>query len=440
MRLTLLGTGAADGWPNPFCTCASCAAAARDGVRGQTSVLIDDELMLDCGAESPRAAARWGVNLADVRHILFTHAHPDHTSAPALRWRFWAGGGPLELVGPPAALDACRPWLQEDWPVTYTAVLPGDRIAVGDYDVRVLPANHGDASVGPPVLYDVSSPAGARLLYATDTALPPEAFFAATAGAEYDLVLLEESNGDDVDSPTAHLNLVTFPQVVGRMRTEGAITDRSRVVAIHLGHGNPRPAELARRLAAWGAEILPDGARVELGPTTGATTSPRWPERILVLGGARSGKSAEAERRLAADPDVTYVATSVRSDADAEWEQRIAGHQSRRPPSWRTVETSDLAPLLRAGQGSLLIDSVSLWVAGRLEEPDLQQQITELVAAWRDASGRVIAVSDEVGSGVVPPTEQGRSFRDVLGEVNAALAREADEVWQVTAGIARRLA
>ena len=77
MEVVLLGTGAADGWPNPFCRCASCEDARRCGVlRGQTSALVDDELLIDCGPEAPGATSRLGRTLAGVGHLLITHAPP----------------------------------------------------------------------------------------------------------------------------------------------------------------------------------------------------------------------------------------------------------------------------------------------------------------------------------------------------------------------------
>ena len=92
MEVLLLGTGSADGWPNAFCGCASCASSREGGeVRGQTAVLVDGRLLLDCGPEAPRAAERFGRSLRDVRSILLTHDHPDHVGPAALLWRRWAG-------------------------------------------------------------------------------------------------------------------------------------------------------------------------------------------------------------------------------------------------------------------------------------------------------------------------------------------------------------
>ena len=78
-EVLVLGTGAADGWPNAFCGCASCSVLrARGETRAQTAALVDGRLLLDCGPDVPAAANRAGRSLADVRHVLLTHAHPDH--------------------------------------------------------------------------------------------------------------------------------------------------------------------------------------------------------------------------------------------------------------------------------------------------------------------------------------------------------------------------
>jgi uroporphyrin-III C-methyltransferase len=183
------------------------------------------------------------------------------------------------------------------------------------------------------------------------------------------------------------------------------------------------------------------------------TGTPRTARKVLVLGGSRSGKSGHAERLAAGADSVAYVATSTARPDDPEWQARVERHRRRRPATWSTHETRDLAGLFTAGTTvTLLVDSITTWLAGVMDDcgcwvdpvpPDAEKLLTaeleELVAAWQTAPRRVIAVSDEVGSGVVPPTESGRRFRDVLGELNQRLAAAADEVWLVTAGIPVRL-
>jgi adenosylcobinamide kinase/adenosylcobinamide-phosphate guanylyltransferase len=208
---------------------------------------------------------------------------------------------------------------------------------------------------------------------------------------------------------------------------------------------------------------------------------PTSPHRVLVLGGARSGKSVTAERLLAGHAQVDYIATGpVPDPGDAEWAARVLAHQRRRPAGWRTIETLDVerelagaatsnaaqvktgplrgeagavpghAGAVRDAAPPVLLDCLSTWLAGVLDEcgiwaglPDADQalarRVDQLVEAWRATRRHLVAVSNEVGSGVVPATVSGRRFRDELGSLNARIAAECDEVWLCTAGIARRL-
>ena len=151
----------------------------------------------------------------------------------------------------------------------------------------------------------------------------------------------------------------------------------------------------------------------------------------LVLGGARSGKSAVAEALAATlPPPVTYVATG--RAGDEAMAARIAAHRSRRPSGWATAEAgTNLVAALDAVEGSVLVDSLGTWVAGH---DDLAADTDELVAALSRRRHASVVVSDEVGLGVHPSTALGNHFRDVLGEVNAAVATIADHVWLVVAG------
>jgi adenosylcobinamide kinase/adenosylcobinamide-phosphate guanylyltransferase len=161
--------------------------------------------------------------------------------------------------------------------------------------------------------------------------------------------------------------------------------------------------------------------------------------RILVLGGSRSGKSGFAESLLSGEPVVEYVATAAHRPDDPEWVARIAAHRARRPPGWATVETADLAGVLRRAGPAVLVDSITLWLAGAMGGDDLRRRADEVCAAWSGTPRLAVAVSDEVGSGVVPETAAGRRFRDELGLLNQRLAAAADEVHLVVAGIPLRL-
>lgn len=430
MRVRLLGTGASDGWPDPWCSCASCAAAAAQGVlRGQTGVLVDDVLLLELGPELPRAAVRQGCTLAGVRGVLVTHAHADHFAPEPLTWRGWLPPGvALELAGPPDVI--ARAATEADPTVLLREVQPGDALSVAGYDVVALPAAHSPGAV----LWDVTGPDGSRLLHATDTGPLPEQALALAADRAYDLVLLELTTS----GLATHLDLTSWPQQVQRLREVGAVTGRTRVVAVHLGHGNPPPDVLDALLASWGATAGRDGQVLVLGEGPG--------RRVLVLGGARSGKSAYAEGLL--QGPVTYVATAPPRPADPEWQRRVAGHVGRRPSHWTTVETADVAGVLRAASGPVLVDDLGLWLARVLDDADAWDfpdgvtaaALDELDDAWRSTRGDAVLVAPEVGLGVVPEHRSGRVFRDLLGTATARLAAGADEVVQVVAGIPRRLA
>ena len=438
MRVRLLGTGSSDGWPNPWCSCASCAAARRAGVlRRQSSALVDGRLLIDLGHDGVRAAT----DLTGVQAVLVTHGHPDHHAVPAWMWRGWAAGtGPLTLVAPPTVVADARPRL--DPSVGVVEVSPGDRLTVAGYDVRVLPATHAGPEIGPAVLYDLTGPDGARLLWATDTgALGPRALELVTDRA-YDAVLIDLTSAHQ----PVHHDLVTWPEQVAELRRRGAVVDTTACTAVHLGHDNPPPDELDALLAGWGASAPRDDDVLVVGE--GPVPGPRAaPTRTLVLGGARCGKSAWAERRLAAEPEVVYVATAPPREGDREWAERVRAHVARRPSSWRTVETTDVAGALQAATVPVLVDDLGLWLtaavdaAGAWEGPldAVETEMDRLVAAWRACRVPAVLVTPEVGSGVVPATASGRRFRDLLGALTARLAAESDEVVQVVAGLPRRL-
>lgn len=158
----------------------------------------------------------------------------------------------------------------------------------------------------------------------------------------------------------------------------------------------------------------------------------------LILGGARSGKSALAERRATESGcEVVYVATATAEDA--EMAARIAHHRARRPARWRTVEEPvRLAAVLRAEAASgrcVIVDCLTLWLSNLLLGPGLEPQREDLLRALGDVRGRLILVSNEVGCGVVPGNALARRFADEQGRLNQALAAACDRVTLVAAGL-----
>jgi adenosyl cobinamide kinase/adenosyl cobinamide phosphate guanylyltransferase len=155
----------------------------------------------------------------------------------------------------------------------------------------------------------------------------------------------------------------------------------------------------------------------------------------LLLGGARSGKSALAVRMATeAGRPVVFVATG--EAGDAEMAERVRLHRESRPADWTTVEEPlELRRALDdAGDALVVVDCLTLWVANALEDGWSAARIEEHAAGAASRAGDTIAVSNEVGLGVVPPTPLGRTYRDVLGRVNATWAAAADEALFVVAG------
>ncbi|MFF4155625.1 bifunctional adenosylcobinamide kinase/adenosylcobinamide-phosphate guanylyltransferase [Streptomyces sp. NPDC001678] len=394
MELTLLGTGAPEGLPRPDCPCAACACAVGDEARAATSLLVDGALLLDLTPGPAFAAARAGRSIAGVRQVLLSHPH----DGPAVEF-------PAGLPAPVRVPDGRE-----------LSVISGHRVRAMALDA-------------PGTGYEVTAPDGERLLYLPPGAAPAGLSQAPRPGP-YGMVLLD---------------VLGRPDALARLRETGAAGSTTDVIGVHLDHDVPPGRELHRRLAAAGARTVPDGTTLVVGDYHAV---PDLPRRTLVVGGARSGKSVEAERRLESFPEVLYVATSGTREDDRDWAARVAHHRERRPGSWRTAETCDLVPLLAADGPPMLIDCLALWLTDAMDSVGawddekwanggaeaLAERMAELVAAIRATRRTVVLVSNEVGSGVVPATASGRRFRDELGRLNAAVGDECEHVLLVVSG------
>ena len=157
----------------------------------------------------------------------------------------------------------------------------------------------------------------------------------------------------------------------------------------------------------------------------------------LVLGGARSGKSAYAEALItAAGAQAVYIATATAGDA--EMTARIAAHRARRGAAWRTVEVPEaLADALRreaAPARAILVDCLTLWLSNlMLAERDVAAASAELVHLLPALPGRVVLVANEVGLGIVPENALARAFRDAAGRLHQAVAAGLPLVLKETA-------
>jgi adenosylcobinamide kinase/adenosylcobinamide-phosphate guanylyltransferase len=166
---------------------------------------------------------------------------------------------------------------------------------------------------------------------------------------------------------------------------------------------------------------------------------------LLVLGGARSGKSRFAEARILAVPADRRVYLATAEALDAEMASRIAHHRAGRAGAgWETVEAphelpAALAAAARPGT-AVLVDCLTLWLSNRLlAEADLEADRADLVDVLRDIRSPVALVANEVGLSIVPDNALARRFRDEAGLLNQAVAAVADEVVFMAAGLPLRL-
>lgn len=169
---------------------------------------------------------------------------------------------------------------------------------------------------------------------------------------------------------------------------------------------------------------------------------------VLVLGGARSGKSRVALEMGHAIPGRrAFLATCQVDPGDAEMAARVSAHRARRDSSWATIEEplelGERVEALSREYDVIVVDCLTLWLFNVLEREEgvagIEQRLVRLTASIAASRARVIVVSNEVGMGIVPATHQGRRFQDWQGLVNQAVAGAVNDVYVVTAGLARRL-
>lgn len=167
--------------------------------------------------------------------------------------------------------------------------------------------------------------------------------------------------------------------------------------------------------------------------------------KTLVLGGARSGKSAYAERlAIESDLPVTYIATA--QVYDPEFAKRISHHQQRRPVHWALVEEpfflADTLTKHAKPESCLLVDCLTLWIAQWIcedctppQDKSWESERQMMLDLLQDLPGELVLVSNEVGMGIVPLGEINRNFQDEQGRLNQAVAKVCDKVVFMAAGL-----
>jgi phosphoribosyl 1,2-cyclic phosphate phosphodiesterase len=271
MRLTFLGTAAAEGYPGIFCRCENCSQARLLGgrnLRFRSALLVNDDLLIDFGPDIQASALRFKLSLWGVTTGLVTHAHLDHFYPDNFEMRadVFTGRLPpptMRLYGPrdvTGYLEKAFPDLAAVRLETHT-VQAFDMWQSGGYTITAYRAYHAVESLEA-LFYGVEDGKHA-ILYATDTGSFPEDTRRALWGRSFDVIILEETMGDgDYDQ---HLGFDSFLEQVRWIRSEGLLRQGGRLIAHHISHsGNPLHTELEEIFTPHGVEVAYDGLEIIL--------------------------------------------------------------------------------------------------------------------------------------------------------------------------------
>ena len=281
MQVTFLGTSAAPSVPSPFCVCQACTGARRAGgknLRRRSSIIVNDDLLVDIGPDVVSASFDHGVCLTGIDVCLMTHAHEDHYDPEFLMSRHGDYGTvvakDLVLAGSIDTLRAidtdlarrCRygsifgRQTRRALKIDTVILEPYRKQAVGKYSITGYPASHG--SVKGALLYAIEQ-GSAAVFYGTDTSVLSEQVWEhlPLAGTTFDLLILDHTYGIGIAvSPPDHLASVDVIGHVDRFRRSGLLKDNARVYATHLSHeGYLEHDELDRYAADQGYRIAFDG-------------------------------------------------------------------------------------------------------------------------------------------------------------------------------------
>jgi phosphoribosyl 1,2-cyclic phosphate phosphodiesterase len=284
MRITFLGTSAANAFPEAFCSCANCEQARKlggDSLRKRSSILINDDLLIDLGPDIMSSAQQHSCPLTKVRYCLQTHPHADHLDLSHLLSRspeYGTRGAPcLHIFASPETLRRAAMTFEQnlaDFPLLSPKtekrlnmkihpIGPHKRISFGQYRVVAFPANH-DPENGAYVF--LVEERGRTLLYAADTASLPESTWQGLCnfGVHLDIAILDHTYGPDQDG-SDHLAARQVIEHMIRMKSEGILKESGCVFATHIAHeGNPAHPDLVLFARQHRYEVAYDGLRLEI--------------------------------------------------------------------------------------------------------------------------------------------------------------------------------
>lgn len=272
MKLTYLGTAAAEGYPALFCRCQYCMEARALGgknIRTRSQALVNDDLLIDFPADSYHHFLTHGVEFDKVENLIVTHAHADHFYPGDLHIR---GGAfahdmraeTLVVHGGQGVKSRLYPSGDEEWPgVAFSDFKPFETKRVGNYEITPFPARHMPGS--DPFFYIIKGEK--TLLYAHDTGYFYEEvwdYLEATRPC-FDMVSLDCTNVDiPISNEGSHMGFPNIQMVLERLTGLGVINEKTVKIVNHFSHnGNPRHDHLEERAAAYGCLVSYDGMQVE---------------------------------------------------------------------------------------------------------------------------------------------------------------------------------
>lgn len=270
MEICLLGTGASEGWPAPFCLCEACNEARRRGgpnLRMRAGVLVDEDLKIDFGPDTIVGLQRANRHLGRLRTLLFTHQHGDHIAPAELNYirRPFTNTPPgrLDVYGNEQVIAMLSAHQWDPQVVSLHTFQAGDRFTtVAGDEVLALPADHVEGAC----VLRIRRPSGKVLFYGHDSGLYPEQTLEGLSdGVALDVALFDCTSGGEKTSNRGHMDLDGVVQMADELRSRGAITPRTRCIATHFSHnGRLLHEELVAAFLPHGIEVAFDGMVVKV--------------------------------------------------------------------------------------------------------------------------------------------------------------------------------